>query len=188
MCFAAGTLIATATGQCAVEDLVIGDEVLSADGLRVPVKWIGRQTIFPTFNRKAGRALVRVAAGALGAGVPNADLTVTADHALLIDGVLCHAGALVNGCTITHVPLPKLGPSYTVYHIETEAHEIILANGASAEAFIDNASRRAVDTFAELDALCGDVPEMQELDYPRAMSTRQVPVHIQAQLDSQQAA
>lgn len=188
MCFAVGTQIATAAGQCAVEDLVIGDEVLSADGRLVPVKWIGRQTIFPTFNRKAGRGLVRVATGALGAGVPHADLTVTADHALLIDGVLCHAGALVNGSTITNVPSSELGQSYTVYHIETEDHEIILANGAMAETFIDNASRRAFDNFAEFDALYGDVPEMQELDYPRAMSTRQVPAHVRNRNGASKAA
>jgi hypothetical protein len=68
-----------------------------------------------------------------------------------------------------------MGERYTVYHIETEAHEIILANGAPAETFIDNVSRRVFDNFAEIEALYGDVPEMAELPYPCAMSARQVP-------------
>jgi hypothetical protein len=75
-----------------------------------------------------------------------------------------------------------MGERYTVYHIETEAHEIILANGAPSETFIDNASRRAFDNFAEFDALYGDVPEMEELPHPRAMSARQVPAPVRARL------
>jgi hypothetical protein len=102
--------------------------------------------------------------------------------------VICHAGALVNGSTITRVPLSEMGKTYTVYHIETEAHEIILANGAPAETFIDNVSRRCFDNFAEFEALYGDVPEMEELPYPRAMSARQVPGRISSRLQSTRAA
>jgi hypothetical protein len=72
--------------------------------------------------------------------------------------------------------------------VETENHEIILANGAPAETFIDNVSRRAFDNYAEFEALSGDVPEMEELPYPRAMSARQVPGVIRAKLGGAQAA
>jgi hypothetical protein len=81
-----------------------------------------------------------------------------------------------------------MGESFTVYHIETETHEIILANGAPAETFIDNVSRRAFDNYAEFEALYGDVPEMEELDYPRAMSARQVPAAIKRRLAAQKVA
>ncbi|MGI3186293.1 Hint domain-containing protein [Nioella aestuarii] len=118
----------------------------------------------------------------MGIGLPQTDLTVTADHGMLVDGVICHAGALVNGTTITRVPLAEMGETYTVYHIETEDHEIILANGAPAETFIDNVSRRVFDNYAEFEALYGDVPEMEELPYPRAMSARQVPGHVRKRL------
>ena len=101
---------------------------------------------------------------------------------MLVDGVICHAGALVNGMTITRVPLSEMGERYTVYHIETEAHEIILANGTPAETFIDNVSRSVFDNYDEFEALYGDVPEMQELPYPRAMSARQVPAAVLARL------
>ena len=49
-------------------------------------------------------------------------------------------------------------------------------------------SRRAFDNYAEFDALYGDVPEMEELGYPRAMSARQVPGRIRAALSGQSAA
>ena len=174
-CFAEGTKIAAEDAEIDVGDLRIGQVLRTAEGGLAEVKWIGRQTVSTRFGPAERLMPVRFSAGSLGDGLPTTDLTVTADHGMLVDGVICHAGALVNGTTITQVPLAELGESYTVYHIETEAHEIILANGAPAETFIDNVSRRAFDNFAEFEALYGDVPEMQELPYPRAMSPRQVP-------------
>jgi len=182
LCFASGSLIATPAGEVAVERLRIGDTVQTAEGRAVPVKWIGRQTVSTHFGPAERLMPVRFAAGSLGDGLPHTDLTVTADHGMLVDGVICHAGALVNGTTITRVPLAEMGETYTVYHIETENHEIILANGAPAETFIDNVSRRVFDNYAEFEALYGDVPEMAELPYPRAMSARQVPGAIRARL------
>ncbi len=181
-CFAEGSLIATPAGDVAIETLGIGDIVQSARGDSVTVKWIGRQTVSTRFGPAERLMPVRFAAGSLGNGLPHRDLTVTADHGMLVDGVICHAGALVNGTTITRVPLAEIGETYTVYHIETEEHEIILANGAPAETFIDNVSRKVFDNYAEFEALYGDVPEMAELPYPRAMSARQVPQLIQRAL------
>jgi hypothetical protein len=182
LCFAAGSRIATPECERVVEDLQIGDTILTSDGRSVHVKWIGRQTVSTRFGPAERLMPVRFAAGSLGEGLPQSDLTVTADHGMLVDGVICHAGALVNGTTIRRVPLSEMGETYTVYHIETEAHEIILANGAPAETFIDNVSRRVFDNYAEFEALYGDVPEMEELPYPRAMSARQVPGHLRNRL------
>ena len=187
-CFAEGTMIATPSGETMVQELQVGDVVLTANDRCVPVKWIGRQTVSTRFGPADRLMPVRFASGSLGNGLPHTDLTVTADHGMLVDCVICHAGALVNGTTILRVPLSEMGESYTVYHIETEEHEIILANGAEAETFIDNVSRRAFDNFAEFEALYGDVPEMEELPYPRAMSARQVPSHIRAQLGAESTA
>lgn len=44
-CYFEGTLIATPQGERKVEDLVIGDEVLTASGKAVSVKWMGYQTV-----------------------------------------------------------------------------------------------------------------------------------------------
>nr|WP_240661606.1 Hint domain-containing protein [Nioella ostreopsis] len=188
MCFHEGSGIATAEGQVAVERLTIGDAVLTSEGDAVVVKWIGRQTVSTRFGPAERLMPVRFAAGSLGEGLPHTELTVTADHGMLVDGVICHAGALVNGTMITQVPLAEMGQTYTVYHVETEAHEIILANGAPAETFIDNVSRRVFDNYAEFEALYGDVPEMEELSYPRAMSARQVPALIRERLKAVDAA
>ena len=78
---------------------------------------------------------VRICAGALGDGLPNADLTVTADHGMVLDGLVINASALVNGATIDWVPLAELSTRVTYYHVETTGHEVILANGAPSESF-----------------------------------------------------
>lgn len=185
-CFLPGTLISTPSGERRVETLTIGDLVQSAEGRALAVKWIGRQTIMPVFGLPARNEVVEIARGALGAGLPHSDLRVTADHALLLNGILVHAGALVNGYGIRFVPRSDLGDRFTVFHIETEAHEIILANGAAAETFIDNVSRRTFDNYDEFADLYCDVVEMNELPYPRAMSARQVPVAVKALLQQEQ--
>ena len=208
VCFFPGTLIATPHGERKVEDLVPGDRVLIVDAGYVPatwlgrmaqmlrrkfgfsraapVKWLGRQTVTTLFGPADRLMPVRFAAGSLGGGggplLPHSELTVTADHAMLVDGVLCEAGALVNGTTITRVPLSEFGESYTVYHVETENHEIILANGVPSETFVDNVSRRAFDNYAEFADLYGDQPEMKELPYPRASNARHLPARIKRRL------
>jgi hypothetical protein len=183
LCFLPGTLITLPDGVRPVQELAIGDLVLTADGQAVPVKWIGRQTVHTIFGMAEGRRPVCVSAGALGNNRPARDLRLTADHALLIDGVLVHAGALVNGTTIRRMALAELGQRFTVYHIETENHEIILAEGTPAETFIDNVSRTRFDNYTEYEALYGPAPApMAELEQPRAMSRRQVPASIHARI------
>ena len=84
--------------------------------------------------------------------------------------------------TITQVPLSEFGESYTVYHLVTDAHEIILAHGALAETFIDNESRHAFGNFAEFEELYGDQPEMKELPYPRVANAKRLPWRIKNRL------
>ena len=188
VCFATDTLIATPAGERRVQDLQTGDLILAADGRAVPVLWLGVQKVTSRFGPAERLRPVRFAAGSLGNGLPHSDLTVTADHAMLVDGLLCNASALVNGDTITRVPLAAMGADYTVYHIETEAHEIIRANGAETETYIDHISRRVFDNYAEYEAMYGQEVEMQELSLPRITTARQVPEHIRARLAKPAAA
>jgi hypothetical protein len=182
-CFLAGTRIGTPTGSVAVEELLVGSLVLTAAGRTVPVRWLGRQTVLSAFGPDVTRWPVRLAAGALGPDRPAGDLCVTSDHALLLDGVLVQAGALVNGTTVRRMTVADLGDSYTVFHVETENHDLILAEGVPAETFVDNVSRRRFDNYAEFVALYGDSgPGGAEMDRPRIKSARQLPQSIRRQI------
>lgn len=181
LCFAAGTQISTPCGDVMVEDLKIGDVVLTTSGAEVPVKRIGRQTISKLRHGPA-RQPVRIRAGALGPGVPQADLVVTADHGMLIDGYVINASALVNNDTIDYVPTDELEDSFTVYHVETEFHDVILANGAPAETFIDVAGREAFDNYQEYLDLYGAERIIPEMAAPRISTARLLPEAVKRRL------
>ncbi|WP_425049926.1 Hint domain-containing protein [Psychromarinibacter sp. S121] len=163
-CFAAGTAIAVPGGTAAVETLQPGDSVLTADGRAVGVRWLGRQQV----PASPETVPVCIAAGALGEGVPSRDLVVTGDHGMILNGLIVVASALVGLPGIDWVPLADLPPVFEVFHVETEAHEVLLANGAPAESFAGATDRP------------GDRRVVPEMDLPRIGSARLLPVALGA--------
>lgn len=182
LCFAAGTGISTPTGERPIEDLAIGDLVTTAEGRSVPVKWIGRTSIHPMFKPADRLEPVRIRAGAFAPGVPNRDLIVTADHGMVLDGMVITAGALVNGTSVQWVDWRRFGQTIAYYHVETAAHDVILANGAAAETYIDYVARSSFDNHAEYLALYGDEAAISEMPLPRVSSARMVPAHLRDRL------
>ncbi len=178
-CFLTGTAISTPHGEVAVESLKIGDLVLTDTGEAVPVRWIGTRRVSPRFADPVRSLPIRIAAGALGDGLPRRDLLISPDHALLVDHVLLNAGAMVNGSDITREAMSEI---FTYYHVEVDAHELILAEGVSAEIFIDHVGRMAFDNWAEHEAIFGDTPEKPEMGYARVKSARQLPMALRRRL------
>ncbi|GLR68886.1 hypothetical protein GCM10010909_35680 [Acidocella aquatica] len=179
ICFYPGTMIATPDGEKAVETLQAGDLVLTADGKSAPVRWMGRQTVSTRFADPLRVLPIHIKAGALAEGVPARDLLVSPDHALLVDGVLIQAAALVNGVSIfreANVPV-----TFTYHHVELAGHSLILAENTPAETFVDNVDRMAFDNWAEHEALA-DASAITEMDLPRAKAVRQVPAKTRAHL------
>ena len=181
-CFLGETLIATPYGEKRVDELAVGDLVLTDKGDAVPVRWVGRRTVSPRFVDALRVMPVRIRAGALGGHSPSRDLLISPDHAVLIDNTLVNAGALVNGETILREAISE---NFVYYHVEVDEHDLILAEGVSAETFIDHVDRMVFDNWAEHAALFGDAPEKPELAYPRVKSARQLPQAIRATLAAQ---
>ena len=101
VCYCPGTLIQTERGQKRVEDLKIGDEVMTMSGALRPIKWIGRRSYSGRFAAGQKNILpVCVKAGALEDQVPRRDLWISPHHAMYIDGALIEAKDLVNGVSI----------------------------------------------------------------------------------------
>ena len=181
MCFAEGTRIATPLGEVAVETLRPGDLVLTADGRSVPVVWLGVQTLRRGFAHQ-DRSPIRIAAGALGNGLPRRDLVVTAHHGMVLDGLIVNAGVLVNGTTIAPVPRLRLPPRYRVWHVETEAHEVLLAEGAPTESFIDYIGRSGYDNHAAYLERYGAERIIPEMTLPRISAGRLLTPALRARL------
>jgi hypothetical protein len=152
LCFLRGTHILTPTGEIAVEDLEIGDRVVTRFGGIQAIKWIGRQNYDPRFTKSdRDRIPVCIHAGALGDHLPARDLYISPAHSMLVDQQLVLASTLVNGVTITQDWSPA---EVHYYQIELASHNCVIAEGAWAETYADAPGMRAqfhnAAEFAEL--------------------------------------
>jgi hypothetical protein len=142
VCFAGGTRILTAKGEVAVEKLQAGDLVATLAGNGSPMKpvlWVGRrQVVLAGHPNAEDLAPVRIRAGALAENVPHRDLVVSPDHCLFLDGALVPARLLVNGSSIT---VERGVAEVTWFHVELEGHDVLLAEGAAAESWLDCENR-----------------------------------------------
>jgi len=143
VCFLAGTLIRTPEGERAVETIAPGDLVyVYHNGCQEVqrVTWVGQRSVECTESARFEPTdyPVRVSAGALGDGVPYKDLLITPEHCLYLDGALIPARMLVNGRSITHdTSLTR----YSYYHIETQTHATVMADGMLSETYLDTGNR-----------------------------------------------
>jgi len=137
-CFLTGTAIRTPEGDVAVENLREGDSVVTlVDGQEVaqPVVWVGTRRVNAHSNRSYP---VRIRANAFADGVPVRDLLVTPEHCIFVDGVMIPARMLVNGRSIVQ---DKTQAEFSVYHVETARHSVIVAENLPTESYLDTGNR-----------------------------------------------
>ena len=137
--FCAGTRISTTRGRVRVEKLRLGDEVLTASGEHLPIRWIGQRIYGRAFARMNPNSIpVRVKADAIDDGVPSHDLCLSPLHNVHMDGILIPVMHLVNGTSI--VTCPEMDP-IAYYHIELPVHAIVLSEDMPAESYVDRGDR-----------------------------------------------
>ncbi|WP_425102040.1 Hint domain-containing protein [Tropicibacter sp. S64] len=177
VCYLEDTGIETTRGRVLVQDLKPGDTLPLAHGGETTVKWVGIQPIDGRTAHPGKVNPICITAGAISENVPSRDLYVSPDHAVEIDGLLFNASALVNGSSIYKVAtMPVEG--FTYYHIETDAHELILAEGLASESYLDNPDRSAFVNGAER----AGAPMIPEMALPRIIAPRMVPQDIETRL------
>ena len=138
-CYVSGTRILTPSGEIPIEDLAIGDLVITRSGEAKPIKWIGRRSYQGRFIAGNRDLLpIRFATGALADGKPSRDLDVSPKHAMFIDDLLVPAEMLLNGINVCQLEDVE---SVEYFHLELAAHDVIFANGAASETFVDCDSR-----------------------------------------------
>jgi hypothetical protein len=172
-CFARGTLILTENGEVAVEELSIGHRVVTLAGAMRAIKWIGRRSYRGAFfARNSDLWPICVKAEALGPGMPRRDLYLSAHHALYFDGLLIPVECLVNGRSIVRCPCPD---EIEYFHLELDSHDVILAEGAAAETFVDCDSRQIFQNASEFALLYpGEEPARWAFCAPRIEAGREL--------------
>ena len=111
-----------------------------------PIRWIGYRHIDLTRHPKPEQARpIRIAAGAFDEDVPSRDLYLSPDHAVLLDGLLIPVRLLRNDASVVR---DTVCDHVTYYHIELDAHDLVLAEGLAAESYLDTGNRGMFDNTA----------------------------------------
>ncbi|MGB3177703.1 MAG: Hint domain-containing protein [Albidovulum sp.] len=142
-CFTAGSEIATDCGPVCVEDLRLGDRVLTRDHGYKTIQWIGARH-FSAKDLKAHPQLrpMIIRAGAFGQDMPLRDLTVSPQHRMLVTGQSAELGAteVLAAAVDLCCAVPATQSSVTYYHIMFDSHEIVSSNGCWSESFLPEAA------------------------------------------------
>lgn len=172
-CFTPGTLIATPKGEVLVEDLKVGDRIITRDNGIQEIRWTGTKALGyrDLFNNPHLKPVL-VRQGSLGNGLPERDMTVSPNHRLLVANdrtalyfdeheVLVAAKHLVAAKGVSAID--SVGTTYI--HFMFDRHEVVLSNGAWTESFqpgdytlkgMGNAQRSEIfDLFPELKTTAG---------------------------------
>ena len=135
MCFCRGTRIATARGEIPVEDLCVGDRVITRDHGYQRIRWIGSTT----HDAQAEITPIIIRAGVM---QNRRDLLLSPNHRLLMMGpmvdffvghteVLVAAKHLVDGERILRAPSGRV----EYFHMLFDHHELVLSEGCWTESF-----------------------------------------------------
>lgn len=177
-CFATGTLIETAEGMRPVHLLRVGDMVRTRDHGMQPLRWLGGRRLSAhdlAVNPKLNP--IRIAAGALGRGMPARDLTVSPQHRILVRSAI--AERMTGSAEVLIAAVHLLGhpgierveaqDGIGYWHLMFDRHEIVFAEGAEAESLYLGPMAVASmtdDALEELRALFPDLVGEQRDELP----------------------
>ena len=143
-----------------MDDLAIGDLVVTHDDGLQPVRWIGTRTIPATENF----APIDIAENALGL---HRRLMVSPQHRVLIrdslaallfgeEEVLIAAKDLVNDRSIRR----RAGGMVTYVHVMFDRHQVVFSEGLATESFLPGPQTKDCFEEAVMEEICAIFPEL----------------------------
>ncbi|TKW65805.1 MAG: Hint domain-containing protein [Paracoccus denitrificans] len=172
-CFAAGTEIEAQGRMVLIEDIRVGDLVMTRDRGPQPVRWIGSHRLDQKQLAEHQKLKpIRISAGALGQGIPASDLIVSPQHRILVRSSIARRmfGAdeiLVAAKKLTSIDGISVAEDVTqvvYYHMLFDQHEIVIANGAEAESLYTGEEALKSLGPAARDEIFSIFPELRALD------------------------
>ena len=143
-CFTTGARIATQRGEVAIEDLAVGDMVITRDNGMQEVRWIGRRALSAA-ELIADRAKrpVRIRKGSFGENMPARDMLFSPNHRVLLaeaDTAILFGDTEVLASAKDLLDRPGVSREATgpvcYYHILFDRHETIFSDGLWTESFL----------------------------------------------------
>ena len=171
VCFVHGTMIETDRGPVAVELLSAGDLIVTRDNGLQAVRWIGTQVLDSRWLAvKPDLRPVRIAKGALRAGLPNADLMVSPQHRILVRSAIAQKMfgtdvALVAAKQLLQIEgmdIVDADQGLEYFHMLFDRHEVVISNGAETEPLYPGPEALNTVGAAALDEILAIFPELAD--------------------------
>ncbi len=161
-CFTDGALVSIPGGTMPIEKISPGQLVMTVDNGPCEVRWVGARPVsawLMSFFPSLRPVLIRQ--GALGQGLPNADILVSSQHRVMIKSdvanilfgekeVLATAESLIDDKMILRSS--EVEP-VTYRHLLFDRHEILTVNGIAAESLYPGTSSLSPEAMMEIDLL-----------------------------------
>ena len=167
---ARGSVLATEEGPVAIEDLVPGARVHTAEGRVETVTWIGSMTMFPTRAEGAAK-LIRVAAESFGHARPMPDL-VLGPHARIglrdarlrgrigIEQAYVPISSFIDGVSVIEV---QPASPVSVYHLVLENQGSLKVGGLEVESYHPGEGAERLIDARMLELFTGVFPQISHL-------------------------
>jgi hypothetical protein len=181
-CFTPGIVTLTTSGERAVEELEIGDRVVTREHGLQEIRWIGARVLsFGELNAMPHLKPVLLRTGSLGRDLPETDTLLSPNHRVLVPrektalhfderDALVAAKHLVGGHLIR--PVEVLGVTYL--HLYFDRHETILTNGAWSEAFHPGDASLGARGNAQRGEIFEIFPDLRQGGAPAAAQQRRL--------------
>jgi len=142
-CFTPGTAIATPRGERLVDELRVGDRIITRDNGIREIRWIGAQFLDASdLARNPHLRPILIKRGSLGENLPERDMMVSPNHRILVSNektslyfeereVLAAAKHMTGTAGINEVEVERA----TYIHFMFDQHEVVLSNGCWTESF-----------------------------------------------------
>lgn len=142
-CFTPGSMVSTPTGLIRVQDLRVGDRVMTRDNGLQDIRWIGRKDLTrAALSADARFRPIRIRKGALGDGMPMTDMMVSPNHRMLITGpqLAVNFGEeemLVAAKHLVGLPGVEMVDARDVsyLHLLCDRHEVLMVDAVWTESF-----------------------------------------------------
>ncbi|RNF35405.1 hemolysin [Paracoccus methylarcula] len=183
ICFTRGTLIETEDGVRLIEDLRVGDRVMTRDNGIKEIRWIGtRKLCAKAIAANPGLRPIRIRAGALGSNTPSTDLLVSPQHRVLVRSqiaqrmfgtleVLVPAKQL---CQLDGIDIAEDLAEVEYFHFLFDQHEVVYANGAASESLYTGPQALKSVGLAAREEIFTLFPELRDAEFA-SNSARELP-------------
>lgn len=173
-CFTCGVQIEVPGGSLEIEQLCVGDVVVTKNNGLQRIRWRGKRAYdHAEIVKNPKLRPIRIVAGALGNGLPKRDLLVSRQHRMLVQSKIAQrmfgtSEVLIPAIKLTALPgifVDQEVESVEYFHLLFDQHEVIYAEGAPSESLLSGPEAMKTMSPEARKEILTIFPEVANLNY-----------------------